>query len=143
MLLDKGEARLAVQQIASDEPQRKCSSSNLSSFIAGASCILAVTELHDLSHWLSPPDPSTNYNIACRARRLHEGTAEWFLEGSTFKRWKSTKSTNSLLWVHGKRVSVFLPSHQVLMVFHIAGSGKSVLWFVFLTYSYLRKLISA
>ncbi|KAH9041225.1 hypothetical protein EDB85DRAFT_2271968, partial [Lactarius pseudohatsudake] len=49
--------------------------------------------------WLSPPDPSTNQNIACTTQ--HEGTATWFFRGSIFTEWKS-KATTSLLWVHGK-----------------------------------------
>ncbi|KAH9014721.1 hypothetical protein EDB84DRAFT_816702 [Lactarius hengduanensis] len=57
--------------------------------------------------WLSPPDPSTNQNIACTTQ--HEGTATWFFRGSIFTEWKS-KATTSLLWVHGK-----------------PGSGKSIL----------------
>src|SRR6266852_3563284 len=40
-----------------------------------------------LLKWLSPPDPSVNHNIACKAR--HGGTAEWFFQGSIFKEWKS------------------------------------------------------
>ncbi|KAH9166005.1 ankyrin repeat-containing domain protein, partial [Lactarius sanguifluus] len=60
--------------------------------------------------WLSPPDPSTNQNIASTIQ--HEGTATWFFRGSIFMEWKS-KATTSLLWVHGK-----------------PGSGKSILWFV-------------
>ncbi|KAH9059054.1 hypothetical protein EDB87DRAFT_1832309 [Lactarius vividus] len=57
--------------------------------------------------WLSPPDPSTNQNLACVIQ--HEGTATWFFQGSIFLEWKS-KSTTSLLWIHGK-----------------PGSGKSIL----------------
>ena len=56
----------------------------------------------DLRRWLSPPDPSTNHNIASNAH--HKGTANWFFEGRTYKEWKSTDS-DSLLWVHGKRMS--------------------------------------
>ena len=54
----------------------------------------------NLRRWLSPPDPSTNHNIACNAN--HKGAATWFFEGRTYKEWKST-SSESLLWVHGKR----------------------------------------
>ncbi|KAN0115706.1 hypothetical protein V8E52_006652, partial [Russula decolorans] len=61
----------------------------------------------DLCRWLSPPDPSTNHKIACRAH--HKGTATWFFEGRTYTEWKSTGS-DSLLWIHGK-----------------PGSGKSIL----------------
>ncbi|KAN0109637.1 hypothetical protein V8E52_009074 [Russula decolorans] len=55
--------------------------------------------------WLSPPDPSTNHNIACAAHL--KGTATWLLQGRTFQKWKSS---GSLLWIDGN-----------------PGSGKSVL----------------
>jgi len=61
-----------------------------------------------LRRWLSPPDPSTNHNIARKVH--HEGTSTWFFQGGMFQDWKSSPS---LLWIHGK-----------------PGSGKSVLWFV-------------
>ncbi|KAN0130287.1 hypothetical protein V8E53_011910 [Lactarius tabidus] len=59
----------------------------------------------DIYNWLSPPDPFTNYNIACEAH--HEGTGKWFFQGKKFKAWLSV---GSLLWIHGK-----------------PGSGKSIL----------------
>jgi archaellum component FlaC len=66
------------------------------------SIILTGDQLQqNLRRWLSPPDPSTNHNIACNAH--HKGTAHWFFEGRTYKEWKSI-SSESLLWVHGKRV---------------------------------------
>jgi len=52
----------------------------------------------NLLRWLSPPDPSTNHNIACKAH--HNGTTQWFFQGNIFNRWKST---DAFLWVHGKR----------------------------------------
>ena len=55
----------------------------------------------NIRRWLSPPDPSKNYNIARKAH--HEGSAEWFVHGNTFSEWKRT--TGSLLWIHGKRAS--------------------------------------
>ncbi|KAI9436040.1 hypothetical protein H4582DRAFT_496333 [Lactarius indigo] len=58
-----------------------------------------------LRKWQSPPDPSTNHNIA--GDRQHKGTAEWFIESDQFENWKLT---GSLLWIHGK-----------------PGSGKSIL----------------
>ncbi|KAH9964694.1 hypothetical protein BGW80DRAFT_1447982 [Lactifluus volemus] len=66
----------------------------------------------DIRIWLSPPDPSTNHNIARTAH--HKGTAAWFIQGDTFQEWKTR---GSLLWIHGK---------PLLLVF-AAGSGKSVL----------------
>ncbi|KAF8486721.1 hypothetical protein F5888DRAFT_164352 [Russula emetica] len=55
--------------------------------------------------WLSPPDPSTNHNIACGTH--HKKAATWFFEGNIYQEWKSK---GSLLWIHGK-----------------PGSGKSIL----------------
>jgi len=55
--------------------------------------------------WLSPPDPSTNHNIAC-ATHLKR-TATWFFKGRILRKWKRK---GGILWVHGK-----------------PGSGKSVL----------------
>ncbi|KAF8476562.1 hypothetical protein DFH94DRAFT_803602, partial [Russula ochroleuca] len=68
--------------------------------------ILSGNQLRENIHkWLSPPDPSTNHNIACGTH--HKKSASWFFQGSIFKEWKST---GSLLWIHGK-----------------PGSGKSVI----------------
>ncbi|KAI0271193.1 hypothetical protein BGY98DRAFT_1100336 [Russula aff. rugulosa BPL654] len=58
-----------------------------------------------LQNWLSPPDSSTNHNIARKAH--HKGTTSWFFQGGIFEEWKRS---SSLLWIHGK-----------------PGSGKSVL----------------
>jgi len=54
----------------------------------------------DLRTWLSPPNPSTNHNIACDAQ--HKGTSRWFFRSTIFTRWNST---GSFLWLHGKRMS--------------------------------------
>ncbi|KAI9434710.1 hypothetical protein H4582DRAFT_1855810 [Lactarius indigo] len=59
----------------------------------------------ELRNWISPPDPSINYNTACGAH--HEGTATWLTRGDAFNRWRAD---GCLLWVHGK-----------------PGSGKSIL----------------
>ncbi|KAH9169161.1 ankyrin repeat-containing domain protein [Lactarius sanguifluus] len=64
-----------------------------------------VRLLRDLRGWLTPPDPSTNHNIACDAQ--HERTSAWIFNQGIFKEWGSS---SSLLWIHGK-----------------PGSGKSVL----------------
>ncbi|KAH8979087.1 hypothetical protein EDB92DRAFT_2074137 [Lactarius akahatsu] len=58
-----------------------------------------------LRRWVTPPDPSTNHNIACGIQ--HGGTAQWFFRGGIFGNWRST---GSLLWIYGK-----------------PGSGKSIL----------------
>ena len=57
--------------------------------------------LRDVLQWLSPPDPSTNHNIACESH--FEGTSAWFMQGDMFKKWKTT---GSLLWIHGKRACI-------------------------------------
>jgi hypothetical protein len=64
-----------------------------------SSCIISENQLRESIHrWLSPPDPSTNHNIACGAH--HENTAKWFFEGNVYREWKTE---GSILWVHGKR----------------------------------------
>ncbi|KAH9169267.1 hypothetical protein EDB89DRAFT_2198624 [Lactarius sanguifluus] len=59
----------------------------------------------DLRKWLSPLDPSINYNTAGGAH--HKGTATWFTRCDIFNGWGAS---GGLLWVHGK-----------------PGSGKSIL----------------
>lgn len=66
-----------------------------------------IGELRERIHrWLDPPDPSTNYNKALKARFADTGS--WFTQSDTFTRWKTTPG--SFLWLHG-----------------IPGCGKSVL----------------
>ena len=51
----------------------------------------------------------------------HEGTATWFFEGGIYEAWRSTPS---LLWIHGKRMSLF-----PFTILHSKGSGlHSWLW---------------
>lgn len=90
-----------MRQAANDVDQMKSwSPFNNIDFICADSTILTGNQLRqDLRRWLSPPDPSTNHNIACSAH--HEGTAAWFFKGRIFGEWKTTES---LLWVHGKRM---------------------------------------
>jgi len=66
--------------------------------------VFAGDQLQDKSRqWLSPVDPSSNYNIARKA--YHDGTATWFIQGTTFREWEAT---GLLLWIHGKRM--FIPT---------------------------------
>jgi hypothetical protein len=83
----------------------------------------------DHRKWLSPPDPSSNQNIACGVQ--HEGTATWFFEGSLFTAWRFESST-PLLWIHGKRAFLFSFTWSQRPIARIiaAGSGKSILWLV-------------
>jgi hypothetical protein len=60
--------------------------------------VIGEVLLQNLQEWLSPPDPSTDYNIGLRD--LHEETATWFLEDDNFQEWRLK---GSLLWIHGKR----------------------------------------
>ncbi|KAI0291533.1 hypothetical protein BC826DRAFT_955573 [Russula brevipes] len=87
-----------MQQTANDVDQvKRTSSPNLVHTRYAGSIFIGTQSRQDLHRWLSPSDPSTNHNIACGSH--HEGTAEWFFQGSIFKGWKST---GSLLWLHGK-----------------------------------------
>ncbi|KAK6506871.1 hypothetical protein TWF481_005331 [Arthrobotrys musiformis] len=73
--------------------------------------------------WISPPDPSTNYNAALREHQ--PGSGLWFLEGPTFTEWKTQR--NSLLWLHV-----------------IPGCGKTVLSSIIITHLkqiYPRRLL--
>ncbi|KAH9966865.1 hypothetical protein BC827DRAFT_1381996, partial [Russula dissimulans] len=49
-----------------------------------------------LRTWLSPPDHSTNHNAARETQ--HRVTANWFIQGNTFRDWKKN---GSLLWIRG------------------------------------------
>ncbi|KAI0263886.1 hypothetical protein BGY98DRAFT_1045009 [Russula aff. rugulosa BPL654] len=63
--------------------------------------VIHENQLRDCVHkWLSPPDPSTNHNIACGTH--HKKAATWFFQGNIYKEWKSK---GSLMWIHGKRAS--------------------------------------
>ena len=73
--------------------------------------------------WLSPPDPSVNYNIARDSQ--HRGTAMWFIESSTFKEWKQSGGP---LWIQGKRTFLrHLSLRSYKQADSKAGSGKTVL----------------
>jgi len=83
-----------------------------------------------LRAWFSPPDPSIDHTTAREIQR--RGSATWFIQGSTFKEWK-TRNDSSLLWIRGKRT--VLPSLQrsfkLIPPDFAAGSGKTSLWCVF------------
>ncbi len=59
-----------------------------------------------ISHWLAPPDPSTNANQARKLR--HTGTGAWLFENPVFRAWDSASRRH--LWLRG-----------------LAGCGKTVL----------------
>jgi hypothetical protein len=84
-----------------------------------------------LQAWLSPPDPSINYNTARDA--YHDGTAAWFTQHHMLRDWKGSGS-ESFLWIHGKRK--FISSFRLFTLADacppgsIAGSGKSILRYI-------------
>ena len=76
-------------------------SSSLDLISAAYSALPIISEIQlreNIHRWLSPPDPSTNHNIACDTH--HKKTATWFFEGNIYREWRSK---GCLLWVHGKR----------------------------------------
>ena len=91
-----------MQQTANDILEvKRLSSLNLVGPDHGVLPILSGNQFRkSIRKWLSPSDPSTNHNIACGTHQ--KKTATWFFEGSIFQEWKST---GSLLWIHGKRLS--------------------------------------
>ncbi|KAF8263258.1 hypothetical protein EI94DRAFT_607040 [Lactarius quietus] len=95
-----------VQTIADDGQEAKAIATNVELIVqkmADDVDDVKWSQLRDtLRRWQSPPDPSTNHNIA--SDRQHEGTAEWFIKDDKFEEWKVT---GSLLWIHGKRALLF------------------------------------
>jgi hypothetical protein len=93
--VDEG-VREVTERVLSVE---RSSSPNLIDIGYGALCIISENQLRESIHkWLSPPDPSTNHNIACGTH--HKKNATWFFQGNIYREWKSK---GSLLWIHGKR----------------------------------------
>jgi len=92
-----------------------------------------------LRKWLSPPDPSTNHNIACGARQ--KGTAAWFFRGDIFSEWKSTPS---LLWIHGKPgAGKSILSSAIIQVIEVICKGGQALmaYFFFLTFGIAKNKV--
>lgn len=96
---------VAMQQIANNINKSQRSRSRyvlMLQFQLTNSTTIAGDQLQDKSReWLSPEDPSTNYNIARKSH--HDGTATWFIQGNTFREWEMT---GSLIWVHGIRMFI-------------------------------------
>ncbi|KAK1983358.1 hypothetical protein LZ30DRAFT_748709 [Colletotrichum cereale] len=55
------------------------------------------SHMQKIREWLSPPDTSTNSNIARESR--HKGTGLWFLKSAAFKEWE--RGFRKHLWLHG------------------------------------------
>jgi hypothetical protein len=109
----EGRVRGDVQRV-DDKLDLANSSLSLYSLVIIPSAQTGITgnQLRDnLLRWLSPPDSSTNHNIASKAH--HNGTAEWFFRGSIFNQWRTT---GSFLWIHGKRAfPLAFTMHQPLI----------------------------
>ena len=130
---DVDQVRVATQQTVTDVDQMRRLSSNLISADDRVSHILSGSQLRESVHrWLSPPDPSTNHNIACDTH--HKKAAAWFFQGSIFQEWKST---GSLLWIHGKRLSHPLsessPSNIVLHASRLGQNDSLVRGFLIIS----------
>ena len=98
---DGKETKASIQQMANDVDEAKRMSFNLISAGYGALPNVLGNQLRVCTRkWLAPPDPSTNHNIACGTH--HKKTATWFFQGRIYQEWRST---GSLLWIHGKRLS--------------------------------------
>jgi hypothetical protein len=94
-------------RMAGVDGRRSWSPNRIHTGHAGSTVLTGNPLRQELRGWLSPPDPSTNHNIACNAH--HKGTAAWFFEGRVYNEWKSTGS-DSLLWIRGKRASLSHPA---------------------------------
>ncbi|KAH6958716.1 hypothetical protein DER45DRAFT_603215 [Fusarium avenaceum] len=53
--------------------------------------------ISEIERWLSPPDCSTNANLARNQR--HQGTGTWLLDSPAFQEWQSGSRQN--LWLYG------------------------------------------
>jgi Cdc6-like AAA superfamily ATPase len=75
--------------------------------------VVLTQKQQEIFRWLSPSDPSTNYNKALSQRQ--EGTGLWFVQSSCFQRWQTRQ--NSFVWLHG-----------------IPGCGKTILSSTIISY---------
>ncbi|KFZ01827.1 hypothetical protein V501_09775 [Pseudogymnoascus sp. VKM F-4519 (FW-2642)] len=83
--------------------------SSLTFYYSAASSTLQPlneAKLIKIRQWLSPPDPSVNYQKSCKQRE--EDTGLWFLNGEEYTKWKTDAA--SIIWLYG-----------------IAGCGKTIL----------------
>lgn len=100
-----------VQDVDDKIDQVNCSSFPNTSILASESPDPTGNQLRDsLRQWLSPADPSTNYNIAADA--YHVGTSQWFFRGSIFKDWQAV---GSFLWIHGNRTCLLAFCNPLLI----------------------------
>jgi hypothetical protein len=139
--IDAQEIKLVVQQIVSDMGSHECSYFHdfITNTISSSHIIVGQKLIKDLQGWLTPPDPSTNYNTACGSQ--HEGTSVWVFREEIYKKWEAS---GSLLWIHGKGLFSYSGFHMPLTTpTFLAGSGKSILWFGVFSPLYVRELMSS
>jgi hypothetical protein len=107
ILIGIREATLATQQVGNDL-------GDMRHWLESQNATASEHQLRESFHqWLSPPDPSINYNTARDA--YHDGTAVWFTQSHTFQDWK-TSGYGSLFWIHGKRTYVFCSVTLLLLI---------------------------
>jgi hypothetical protein len=81
-----------------------------------------------IKRWLSPPDPSTNYNKALMQR--HKDSGGWFIESESFAEWKTRQS--SFLWLHGiPGCGKTILSSAIIKNLDSAGAFSPLLYFYF------------
>ncbi|KAI0280610.1 hypothetical protein BGY98DRAFT_311095 [Russula aff. rugulosa BPL654] len=92
-----------------------------------------------LSHWLSPPDPSVNLDVARDYH--HEGTAVWFTESNTYRRWKEF---GSVMWIYGKPGcgKSVLTSTIIQDIERISAAGSAYLAYYFFDFKDTRKQVA-
>jgi ankyrin repeat protein len=131
------EANAVIHRSTNSVDEEERSYSDLTAVASWGLFILTESQLQEkLQRWLSPPDPSTNHNIARHAH--HMGTASWFIQGGIFKQWKLSPS---LLWIHGKRTFFLLFTVRYPTDSHIcSGFGKKCLVVGFSCYCCLLPL---
>ena len=83
----------------------------------------------DIRNWLSPIDTSGNYNEA--RKKYQDQTGSWFIQGKTFNEWKG--EVDKLLWIYGKSEFNFAKCNYILSCVPV-GCGKTILWYVLLTF---------
>ncbi|KAF8263790.1 hypothetical protein EI94DRAFT_1806712 [Lactarius quietus] len=115
--LEQGEFIAVIAQVSTDarglKDDAKETKADVKEIISKLDTRERESFLRALQAWLSPPEPSTNYEFGLDA--CHKGTAKWFIDGKIFRVWDEK---GSLLWIHGK-----------------PGSGKSILWFAISIFS--------
>lgn len=85
-------------------------------------------EQDKLAAWLSPPDPSINYNEALQQRQ--NDTGKWFIQCEEFNKWQSKR--NSFLWLHGiPGCGKTILSSTIIEHLKSKANSKNLLYFYF------------